>query len=1323
MPDDNFQPNATDFGIASTPEDLQLDKPVGEIGTVEFMQRLDEVAPDIIRGNLQRRRSYRDDGDINALLGLSLSRYEEVVNPTRSRPGLAEPMDPVERYRAKEYELNRVQSMQRKLAMVRDRRNRLGNLRSQFPEVATRIFEPDWEDKLYTAAGDVAKKGWRALDVILRNLDRGRGALAAYSLAIAQGGETSDARRAAGVALRGAERGFALVPELQAPSWKEVLKAYGYEDDMTTASMGTALDVVIDPVNFLGVGASRKAVSFGAHQLLNSAGRELHGKLLREAVEKMVKVAGKANDIDLSTKEYREAFQIANDEIAHIINKSVPTAEQYLDMGGLKFAGYTLPGTAFVRNRQMLRDGVYKTDHVAESLAKILGSRTLKGMDNIGASLQRSPGRLSQRLGQFMRIIPQHLDDLGRSMGHVLHRTSPRAGKDYVDFKQAHYYDRLSLGEKIAIEKTRKAFQGLRSQDLEGMTMALEDAVDNPGAWSKFVNDVGVQMGPDYAKRVENAATEFRSMMDEALGEEVNRGFFPGTENWHPDTRKKFSQWIINPNSVFLTPKLASKFEKLRIKNYVPHYYENLRLYKSMKTRKLTPGAPSIIETFTHTRIFDKLLEARENGLVPRMNLAEIAAIRMTASSRAITTHDFLEQTAKSFGHNTKAILDENLQIVRKAGKPMPDYTWAKLLKARRVDGRVAMDTVDQLNLARKMAFEPLVPSNAVALLSDAARKEFLLFRFRQAGNLTDAKRMWKKYVEDPTRKGLYDGKKFAPGSDMQSTMAIARDLYDENFKRWDFIKAGGLAKSEALGRVMLPAPIVDDLARIQMNLLPEELRNIMTIYDRMNYWWKRSVTIAFPAFHFRNKITNLVNSAMDIGIAGILDREALWKVMQGGKGILHADNGLRYSYDQVRNLMREHGVVTNAYRRIDVGQMVGDIVETETKTWNRFARKVGIKLPGREELIRKGQALGVERLRWAHPFRMGEDVGQLIENGDRAQLFIKSLQRGMSPEQAARRVNKFLFDYQDISKIEAQFVRRFLFPFWTWTRKNLALQGKLLLNRPGMFITPAKFSRGLSEERDAKYKSDIERELLPKYLNDVTAVRLDVAERWSTWLMNVDLPFEELNRLWEGSPEKTAVAWLSQINPYLRELMESAVEQDFYTGRKHVQFLRGTRVHDLVARIPPGSKMHKWLGITHHRYREQEVIRVNTKRWQMLNWLTLWQASRLYSTVGRAIDPSTGKLPNRLFNLLTGMRIEYIRPDEELRRIGEAMVNDPDSGLAANFNNAYRRYMDELEVKSIDDVERADDISNIRTGVALPEYGAELDMHPGSTWVEEELP
>ena len=137
---------------------------------------------------------------------------------------------------------------------------------------------------------------------------------------------------------------------------------------------------------------------------------------------------------------------------------------------------------------------------------------------------------------------------------------------------------------------------------------------------------------------------------------------------------------------------------------------------------------------------------------------------------------------------------------------------------------------------------------------------------------------------------------------------------------------------------------------------------------------------------------------------------------------------------DELRDLIERHGL--RGY-----GEVYGDVARspiemirkltgqaTPAKTIGGKARKAGEKV--------------VDSVRM---------VGDAIETNAKIALFIDRLSKGDTVEQAAQTVRKYLFDYTDITKTER--MAKLIAPFYTFTRKNLPLQLKSLLERPDKYL------------------------------------------------------------------------------------------------------------------------------------------------------------------------------------------------------------------------------------------------------------------------------
>lgn len=96
-------------------------------------------------------------------------------------------------------------------------------------------------------------------------------------------------------------------------------------------------------------------------------------------------------------------------------------------------------------------------------------------------------------------------------------------------------------------------------------------------------------------------------------------------------------------------------------------------------------------------------------------------------------------------------------------------------------------------------------------------------------------------------------------------------------------------------------------------------------------------------------------------------------------------------------------------------------------------------------------------------PIRAGRTISSTLENNARMAMFLKQLDEGMSPEEAAQEVFRTFFDYQDLTGTE-QLARSYGMRFYTFTRKNLVLHLTTLLQHPGRAAQVAKIERGVEQ-------------------------------------------------------------------------------------------------------------------------------------------------------------------------------------------------------------------------------------------------------------------
>ncbi len=104
-----------------------------------------------------------------------------------------------------------------------------------------------------------------------------------------------------------------------------------------------------------------------------------------------------------------------------------------------------------------------------------------------------------------------------------------------------------------------------------------------------------------------------------------------------------------------------------------------------------------------------------------------------------------------------------------------------------------------------------------------------------------------------------------------------------------------------------------------------------------------------------------------------------------------------------------------------------------------------------------------------------GRDFNQGIETNARLAHFMLGVDRYGNTTEAALRTKAILFDYNDLSQVEKEKLKRII-PFYTFMRKNLPLQLETLVKNPMRVALPEKISEAASQplpEDAADYQKD----------------------------------------------------------------------------------------------------------------------------------------------------------------------------------------------------------------------------------------------------------
>ena len=104
--------------------------------------------------------------------------------------------------------------------------------------------------------------------------------------------------------------------------------------------------------------------------------------------------------------------------------------------------------------------------------------------------------------------------------------------------------------------------------------------------------------------------------------------------------------------------------------------------------------------------------------------------------------------------------------------------------------------------------------------------------------------------------------------------------------------------------------------------------------------------------------------------------------------------------------------------------------------------------------------------------YKVNEAVGDGVENRLRGTLYLDSMMKGMSQEEAFFRTIRFHYNGQFRSQVEDKWLGR-MFPFFTYTRNNMPLQWEMMLTQPGKYTAFRHVQDAMSANPDPREAPD----------------------------------------------------------------------------------------------------------------------------------------------------------------------------------------------------------------------------------------------------------
>jgi hypothetical protein len=354
----------------------------------------------------------------------------------------------------------------------------------------------------------------------------------------------------------------------------------------------------------------------------------------------------------------------------------------------------------------------------------------------------------------------------------------------------------------------------------------------------------------------------------------------------------------------------------------------------------------------------------------------------------------------------------------------------------------------------------------------------------------------------------------------------------------WEGFGFGRQAPSEVV-------ELIADIAKSYDQVSGEGLREFLKGFDHVNNWMKGWLT-ASPGFQWRNIFGGMFNNwlagadvtASTLGWARIYQRMRPRRVARNiAAGKVTPGEQAMYTINSRLGL-------------IGAGLHHSEISGAMSPSANPFAGITGsgkaplpaylTKRMGEQttEPILRG-SLGMDRVQKAlrqGRFRsIGIDSLDDVTAENMGQFVDEVLASSLSDEIMAD-VNKYHFDYDDLSRFERQVGRRII-PFYTWTRKNVPLQLEAMLSQPGKSI-----NRYMALKRNLELGQE-EEPIVPSYFKEQGFIQLPFLPGGNQAYGTVDLPFRDPFEVADVSGQL-----LGMVNPMLKAPVEAWAGKQFFS-------------------------------------------------------------------------------------------------------------------------------------------------------------------------------
>jgi hypothetical protein len=417
------------------------------------------------------------------------------------------------------------------------------------------------------------------------------------------------------------------------------------------------------------------------------------------------------------------------------------------------------------------------------------------------------------------------------------------------------------------------------------------------------------------------------------------------------------------------------------------------------------------------------------------------------------------------------------------------------------------------------------------------------------------------------------------------------------------------------------------------------------TGFDFITSLFKKSVTGLFAPFHVRNFVSGIFQNYEVLGTSAlnpklIVEGQSFAKTILSKKADLSGNivlGGQKFVKKELVEMFRKRFNITSQYIA-DFG------IETQ-KTLTKNPAKY-------------------------NPFELAKNIGNYIETQQKGTAFLGAIKKGYEPIEALRLAENAGFDYSKLAPFEKHVMRRII-PFYAFTRKNLELQLKTLVNNPERLSNVSKVFRSAGTPQGAG-EEDV---VMPVWMRNNFVASLGLGSKGLPQVISgFGTPVEAVAQL----GEKGIMGFLSMLNPIFKVPMEQATGQDFFR-EKDIKDTYDAReysnapkvIKDWLKIVPVQKTIYKDNKPTKEKYTvyvadpERLHIARNLFTSRGVSYLdTLFGESEL-SEQGRIIKSITGLKPYTIDE----QTVTYFEQRDNARDMKDLMIR---LGLIKTFETTY---------------------------------------------------